>query len=182
MGSASWNVLTKLDPFTIIMVIFGCLFVVREVGKLVQDLFSMFGLQTKKSVIDQQEHNDIAQLKTDVGELRKEINDIRDNESGCMFKKQSLEKLTKQNENVETGIMELLGIRIDDSFTRYMRLGYVPVEEYDNFANVFSAYKKLGGNHGRDAEYARCMKLKVYDATPHSDITREEAVTPDKEN
>ena len=114
MGSASWNVLTKLDPFTIIMVIFGCLFVVREVGKLVQDLFSMFGLQTKKSVIDQQEHNDIAQLKTDVGELRKEINDIRDNESGCMFKKQSLEKLTKQNENLETGIMELLGIRIDE--------------------------------------------------------------------
>lgn len=71
-----------------------------------------------------------------------------------------LKEIVKSNESrdqkieaILRGNMELLGDKIDQRFSRYLELEGIPENEIDEFEGLYSAYKKLNGNHGRDKKY-----------------------------
>lgn len=64
-----------------------------------------------------------------------------------------------QNSNIENisalmcGSKELLGNTIDERYSRYIELGGIPQSEVDDFDDIYSAYRLLKGNHGRQTKY-----------------------------
>lgn len=63
------------------------------------------------------------------------------------------ESRDKQIEALMCGSKELLGSTIDQLYSKYIELDGVPESEIDEFDDIFHAYKKLNGNHRRDAKY-----------------------------
>lgn len=59
----------------------------------------------------------------------------------------------RQIEALMCGSKELLGDTIDQRYSKYIELGGIPQNEVDEFDDIFSAYKGLNGNHGRDTKY-----------------------------
>ena len=59
----------------------------------------------------------------------------------------------KQIEALMCGSKELLGDTIDQRYAKYISLGGIPQNEVDEFDDLYVAYKRLHGNHGRDAKY-----------------------------
>lgn len=51
------------------------------------------------------------------------------------------------------GNKELLGAEIDRRYREYISLDGIPESEVDEFNDIYSAYKRLNGNHRRDAKY-----------------------------
>lgn len=59
----------------------------------------------------------------------------------------------KQIEALMCGNKELLGAEIDRRYREYIALHGVPESEVDEFEDIYKAYKRLNGNHRRDAKY-----------------------------
>lgn len=51
------------------------------------------------------------------------------------------------------GTKELLGNTIDELYEKYINLHGIPQNEVDEFDSIYSAYKGLNGNHGRETKY-----------------------------
>lgn len=51
------------------------------------------------------------------------------------------------------GVMELLGDKIDTSFSRYIALNGIPENEVEDFDAIFIAYERLNGNGKRREKY-----------------------------
>ena len=58
-----------------------------------------------------------------------------------------------QIEALMCGTKELLGNAIDERYTRYVSLKGIPENEVDDFDDIYVAYRKLHGNHGRETKY-----------------------------
>lgn len=78
--------------------------------------------------------------------------------------KNSIELLTKsdisrssQIESLMVGTKELLGDKIDQKYTKYIRLNGIPSDEIDEFNSVYDAYRGLHGNHNREKKYEYVM-------------------------
>lgn len=59
----------------------------------------------------------------------------------------------KQIEALMCGTKELLGNAIDERYARYVALKGIPENEVDDFDDIYVAYRKLHGNHGRETKY-----------------------------
>lgn len=81
-------------------------------------------------------------------EIQKEINESIDELSqGANERKQQIEALM-------CGIMELLGDKIDQRFSKYIAMKGIPENEVDEFNGLWDAYHNyLHGNHGREQKY-----------------------------
>lgn len=51
------------------------------------------------------------------------------------------------------GTKELLGSTIDELYEKYINLKGIPQNEVDEFDSIYSAYRGLNGNHGRQTKY-----------------------------
>lgn len=51
------------------------------------------------------------------------------------------------------GTKELLGAEIDRRYAKYIGLKGIPENEVDEFDDIYTAYKGLNGNHGRETKY-----------------------------
>lgn len=58
-----------------------------------------------------------------------------------------------QIEALICGNKELLGAEIDKRYREYVALKGIPETDVDEFDDIFTAYKKLHGNHRRDMKY-----------------------------
>lgn len=59
----------------------------------------------------------------------------------------------KQIEALMCGSKELLGDTIDKRYDKYIRLKGIPQNEVDEFNDIYLAYARLNGNHGRETKY-----------------------------
>lgn len=64
---------------------------------------------------------------------------------------------SSQIESLMVGTKELLGDKIDQKYTKYIRLNGIPSDEIDEFNSVYDAYRGLHGNHNREKKYEYVM-------------------------
>ena len=57
MNSDAWSVMREIDPWTVVLIVLGVLFAVREVKELFNDLTKSFGIE-RKSDIEKKELKD----------------------------------------------------------------------------------------------------------------------------
>lgn len=50
MNSDAWNVMREIDPWTVVLIVLGVLFAVREVKELFNDLTKSFGIERKSDI------------------------------------------------------------------------------------------------------------------------------------
>ncbi len=123
------------------------------------------GLETKWMRAKREEHNLIVQTSQNLAKLQEkhakdmEQSDhhderIRQELSDFIHDmRQSISDTQKQIETLVCGSKELLGAEIDKRYREYIALDGIPESDVTEFADIFTAYKKLNGNHSRDAKY-----------------------------
>ena len=52
---------------------------------------------------------------------------------------------------------EVLADKINEKYKYYISVKGIPEDEVDEFTNLHTAYKGVGGNHSGDAKYEYCM-------------------------
>lgn len=52
---------------------------------------------------------------------------------------------------------EVLADKINEKYKYYISIKGIPEDEVDEFTNLHTAYKGVGGNHSGDAKYEYCI-------------------------
>ena len=114
----------------------------------------------------------ISEIKVSISETQEEIKQLAENRKND--RKQSLEiqkELTdsikniveynsnkdKQIDNLMAAQREVLADKINEKYKYYISIKGVPEDEVDEFTNLHTAYKGVGGNHSGDAKYEYCI-------------------------
>lgn len=114
----------------------------------------------------------ISEIKVSISETQEEIKHLAENRKND--RKQSLEiqkELTdsikniveynsnkdKQIDNLMAAQREVLADKINEKYKYYISIKGVPEDEVDEFTNLHTAYKGVGGNHSGDAKYEYCI-------------------------
>lgn len=114
----------------------------------------------------------MTEIKTSISETQSEIKQFAENRIND--RKQSLEiqkELTnsirsiveynsgkdKQIDNLMAAQREVLADKINEKYKYYIAIKGIPEDEVDEFTNLHTAYKGVGGNHSGDAKYEYCM-------------------------
>ena len=63
----------------------------------------------------------------------------------------------KQIDNLMAAQREVLADKINEKYKYYISIKGIPEDEVDEFTNLHTAYKDVGGNHSGDAKYEYCM-------------------------
>lgn len=94
-------------------------------------------------------------------------NRIRDREQSLQIQKElkdSIKSIVDYNSNKDMQIdnlmvaqREALADRINQKYKYYISIKGIPEDEVDEFTNLHTAYKGVGGNHSGDAKYEYCM-------------------------
>ena len=63
----------------------------------------------------------------------------------------------KQIDNLMAAQREVLADKINEKYKYYISIEGIPEDEVDEFTNLHTAYKGVGGNHSGDAKYEYCM-------------------------
>lgn len=73
--------------------------------------------------------------------------------------------LTKISEMkiIEEGLVVGLRYRLRDIYYAYVTTGELTLKEKETFIDIYSAYKKLHGNHQADVWYEELVRCKVID-------------------
>lgn len=108
------------------------------------------------------------EIRNSISETKKEIkqftiNRLNDREQSLKIQKELKDSIVsvsdnekergKQIEALMCGSKELLGAEIDKRYREYISLDGIPESEFDEFNEIFNAYKGLKGNHSRDTKY-----------------------------
>ena len=70
----------------------------------------------------------------------------------------SAENREKQIQALIVACKELLASDINESYQRYIALGYIPEDELDEFSNRYRAYRGCNGNHTIETKYKYAME------------------------
>ena len=114
----------------------------------------------------------ISEIKVSISETQEEIKHLAEKRKND--RKQSLEiqkELTdsikniveynsnkdKQIDNLMAAQREVLADKINEKYKYYISIKGVPEDEVDEFTNLHTAYKGVGGNHSGDAKYEYCI-------------------------
>lgn len=114
----------------------------------------------------------MTEIKSSISETQSEIKQFAENRVND--RKQSLEiqkELTdsiksiveynsskdKQIDNLMSAQREVLADKINEKYKYYISIKGIPEDEVDEFTNLHTAYKGVGGNHSGDAKYEYCM-------------------------
>ena len=62
-----------------------------------------------------------------------------------------------QINNLMAAQREILADKINDKYKYYISIKGIPEDEVDEFTNLHTAYKGVGGNHSGDAKYEYCV-------------------------
>lgn len=103
-----------------------------------------------QSEIKQFAENRITDRKRSL-EIQKELTDSIKNIVEYNFNKD------KQIDNLMAAQREVLADKINEKYKYYISIKGIPEDEVDEFTNLHTAYKGVGGNHNGDAKYEYCM-------------------------
>lgn len=114
----------------------------------------------------------MAEIKTSVSETQSEIrqfaeNRISDREQSLQVQKELTDSIKsivdynsskdKQIDNLMAAQREVLADKINEKYKYYISIKGIPEDEFDEFTNLHTAYKGVGGNHSGDAKYEYCI-------------------------
>jgi len=63
----------------------------------------------------------------------------------------------RQIDNLMAAQREVLADKINEKYKYYISIKGIPEDEVDEFTNLHTAYKGVGGNHSGDAKYEYCI-------------------------
>ena len=63
----------------------------------------------------------------------------------------------QQMDNLMAAQREVLADKINEKYKYYISIKGIPEDEIDEFTNLHTAYKAIGGNHSGDAKYEYCI-------------------------
>lgn len=111
-------------------------------------------------------------MKHSITETQKEIklfskNRINDRKQSLQIQKELTESIKSivvrnsekdlQIDNLMVAQREVLADKINEKYKYYISINGIPEDEVDEFTNLHSAYKGVGGNHSGDAKFEYCM-------------------------
>ncbi len=114
----------------------------------------------------------MAEIRTSVSDTQAEIkqfteNRIHDREQSLQIQKELTDSIKsiveyntgkeKQIENLMAAQREVLADKINEKYKYYISVKGIPEDEVDEFTNLHTAYKGVGGNHSGDAKYEYCI-------------------------
>ena len=114
----------------------------------------------------------MAEIKISVSDTQAEIkqfaeNRIHDREQSLQIQKELTDSIKsiveyntgkeKQIENLMAAQREVLADKINEKYKYYISIKGIPEDEVDEFTNLHTAYKGVGGNHSGDAKYEYCI-------------------------
>lgn len=114
----------------------------------------------------------MAEIKISVSDTQAEIkqfaeNRIHDREQSLQIQKKLTDSIKsiveyntgkeKQIENLMAAQREVLADKINEKYKYYISIKGIPEDEVDEFTNLHTAYKGVGGNHSGDAKYEYCI-------------------------
>lgn len=70
---------------------------------------------------------------------------------------QKVETINQRTLATEVASREALAERINSKYKEYFNKGGIPEDEVDEFVNLHTAYKGVGGNHSSDIKFHYCM-------------------------
>ena len=65
----------------------------------------------------------------------------------------------KRANNIESALRVILGKQLDDMYTYYIDVGFIPIEKVHQARGIYDAYHSLGGNGVGTAEMKRLEEL-----------------------
>lgn len=111
-------------------------------------------------------------MKQSITETQKEIkifaeNRVNDRKQSLQIQKEltdSIKSIVVRNsdkdlqiDNLMIAQREVLADKINEKYKYYISINGIPEDEVDEFTNLHSAYKGVGGNHSGDAKFEYCM-------------------------
>lgn len=111
-------------------------------------------------------------MKNTVSETQMEIkqfaeNRLRDREQSLKIQKElteSIRNIAESNSTKDKQIgdlmaaqREVLADKINEKYKYYISIKGIPEDEVDEFTNLHTAYKGVGGNHSGDAKFEYCI-------------------------
>lgn len=118
----------------IILFISGSLFFIIECIKLGDYILSRLGIETRFSLKRKQESETLSHHDEQLAKMQTEL------------------------ETLKIASREILGDRLNQKYKVYLRKGYIPEDEYEEFISFHDAYNGIGGNHTGDAKFEKCIK------------------------
>lgn len=148
-------------PYILISV-FIILIGFKSIVSILEWFISKLGLETKWMRQKREEHELLIKTSEnitimqgkhaeDILQIQKELKD-----SIKSIVDRNLNK-DKQIENLMVAQREALADRINQKYKYYISIKGIPEDEVDEFTNLHTAYKGVGGNHSGDAKYEYCM-------------------------
>lgn len=150
---------------------------------LIQTSQSLFDLQQKQDKAERQSDAQdelisknftvfMDEVKTLISETQSEIqkfyeNRIHDREQSRKIQKDltdSIKSIVERNtikdqqmDNLMAAQREVLADKINEKYKYYISIKGIPEDEIEEFTNLHTAYKAIGGNHSGDAKYEYCI-------------------------
>lgn len=123
------HTLTTIDLDSVFVSVFIILLSFKAVVSVLEWTIHKLGLETKWMRKKREEHNLIIQTSQNLAALQQQIHALL------------------------RGNKELLGAEIDKRYRQYIALDGIPESDVEEFDDIYTAYKDLGGNHSRDTKY-----------------------------
>ena len=114
----------------------------------------------------------INDIKNTIAETQRELkqfaeNRLQDREQSLQIQKDltdSIKNIVERNSTKDKQIADLmiaqrevLADKINEKYKYYISIEGIPEDEVDEFTNLHSAYKGVGGNHSGDAKFEYCI-------------------------
>lgn len=172
--------LTTVDFQSLVLSVFAILVGIKTMVTLFEWLFHKLGIETKWMRQKREEHELLIQTAKNLSSLQEKheadvqqsiIHDKKIKEELSSFIDEMKETMGETQQGIRQfaemgrirdeqikalicGNKELLGSEIDKRYRQYIALGGIPESDVDEFDDIYTAYKDLGGNHSRDTKYS----------------------------
>lgn len=172
--------LTNINFYSLFLSVFVILVGIKTMVSLFEWLFHKLGIETKwmrqkreehelliqtaknLSFLQEKHEEDVKQSITHDKKIKDELSSFIDEMKETMGEtqqgiKQFAEMGRIRDEQIKSlicGNKELLGSEIDKRYRQYIALDGIPESDVDEFDDIYTAYKDLGGNHSRDTKYS----------------------------
>ena len=117
---------------------------IKSIASIFEWVIDKFGLETRRERKRREEHELLIQTSQSLAALQKQQLEYNSNKD-------------KQIDNLMVAQREVLADRINEKYKYYISIKGIPEDEVDEFTNLHTAYKGVGGNHSGDAKYEYCI-------------------------
>lgn len=140
--------LTKIDFPYVFIAVFVILIGIKVIVSLFEWISDKLGLETKWMRKRREEHELLLRTSQRLTALQEQYNRDTRTSNTCT---------DMQINNLMAAQREILADKINDKYKYYISIKGIPEDEVDEFTNLHTAYKGVGGNHSGDAKYEYCV-------------------------